>query len=142
MRVALYVHRPSVHDQNSLLCPRGQCSATNHHADSNTALSDIEELSLECCKAKAFDDDVGEDTETTNDEGAADLQENVTPDHGVGESFEHLVLLVHFILNPGFVCSDSFHHQAFLFFGEAFRLHRRVGKPPRDEQRPHAGSKA
>jgi hypothetical protein len=45
-------------------------------------------------------------------------------------------------LKAGLIGPNALDHKPFVFFGEAFCTHRRVGHPPKDEETPEDGGTA
>ena len=128
-----------MHDENSLLGPGGKGRTADHHSDGNTTLCNVEQLSLQSRKAETLDDDVGEDTESADDQAAGHLQQRIKPDSRVSEHLHHLVLLEHPVLNTSLIGAHSLDHQPLVLLAPALGLHRAIGQIPAHEQSPGAG---
>lgn len=121
-----------------LLGPGGQGSAADHDENGHAALGDIQQLRLQCGESKTLDDDVGEDTQAADDQGAAYLEKDVAPGERVFQCFDKLVLFVDLVLDTRLVGTHALDHEALVLLRVTLCLHRAVGEDEGHDHRPSA----
>lgn len=57
-----------MHDQDGLSCLLREPSTNNHYQDGDSALSNVQEISLEGWKSETGDNQVGKDTEACSEQ--------------------------------------------------------------------------
>jgi hypothetical protein len=112
----------------------------DHNDDQPSTLSDVEQLSLQERESKLADNEVGEDTETADDQIRHRDERDAAPHEGICEGFLDLINLVLLVLDAGLIVTNALDEETLLILCVAFGCHRAIREEIANDKGPHTGS--